>query len=136
MTPDWLLLRRHAQEDSQAAFAALTARYLNLVYAVCLREVDDPELAQDVTQAVFLLLARTAPAFRSKTSLPGWLFRTARFTALNAHKREERRKQYEEKSAQVGRNGFSSGVYALSLLFLGDVLHHGKPLKRLADADV
>lgn len=71
MTPDWLLLRRHAQEDSQAAFAALTARYLNLVYTVCLREVEDPELAQDVTQAVFLLLARTAPSFRSKTGLPG-----------------------------------------------------------------
>lgn len=88
MTPDWLLLRRYAQENSQDAFAALTARYLGLVYSVCLREVHDPEMAQDVTQAVFLLLARTAPAFRSKTALPGWLFRTARFAAQNARTRE------------------------------------------------
>ena len=71
MTPERLLLRRYAREDSQEAFAALTARYLNLVYSVCLREVHDPEMAQEVTQAVFLLLARTAPAFRSKTALPG-----------------------------------------------------------------
>ena len=93
MTPDWLLLRRYTREDSQAAFATLTARYVNLVYAVCLREVHNPALAQDVTQAVFLLLARTAPSFRSKTALPGWLFRTARFTARNARTREERRRR-------------------------------------------
>ena len=101
MTPDWLLLRRYAQEDSQEAFAALTARYLSLVYSVCLREVHDPDLAQDVTQAVFLLLARTAPAFRSKTALPGWLFRTARFAAQNARTREQRRRHYEEKATQM-----------------------------------
>ena len=99
MTPDWLLLRRYAREDSQEAFAALTARYLNLVYSVCLREVHDPELAQEVTQAVFLLLARTAPAFRSKTALPGWLFRTARFAAQNTRTREQRRRHHEGKAA-------------------------------------
>ena len=101
MTPDWLLLRRYAQEDSQEAFAALTARYLNLVYSVCLREVHDPDLAQDVTQAVFLLLARPAPAFRSKTALPGWLFRAARFAAQNARTRQQRHRRYEEKAAQA-----------------------------------
>ncbi len=58
-------------------------------------------MAQDVTQAVFLLLARTAPAFRSKTALPGWLFRTARFAAQNARTREQRRRHYEEKAAQA-----------------------------------
>ncbi len=99
MTPDWLLLRRYAKDNSQEAFALLTDRYLNLVYTVCLREVHDPELAQDVTQAVFVLLARTAPSFRSKTALPGWLFRTARFASQNARTREQRRRYYEEKAA-------------------------------------
>jgi len=98
-TPDWLLLRRFVKDNSEEAFAALSARYLNLVYTVCRREVHDPELAQDVTQAVFLLLARTAPKFRSKTGLPGWLFRTARFTSQNALKQEQRRQYYEEKAA-------------------------------------
>ena len=99
MTPDWLLLRRYARENSQEAFAVLTARYLGLVYSVCLREVHDPEQAQDVTQAVFLLLARTAPSFRSRTALSGWLFRTARFASQNARTREVRRRKYEEKAA-------------------------------------
>ncbi len=109
MTPDWLLLRRYSKDNSQEAFALLTARYLNLVYAVCLREVHDPELAQDVTQAVFLLLARTAPSFRSKTALPGWLFRTARFASQNARTRERRRRQYEEKAAMERHPQVSSG---------------------------
>lgn len=100
MTPDWLLLRRYTREHSQEAFATLTARYLNMVYAVCLREVPDPALAQDAAQAVFLVLARTAPSFRSRTALPGWLFRTARFTAQNARTREERRRRYEKAAAQ------------------------------------
>jgi len=99
MTPDWMLLRRYAKENSQEAFAILTERYLGLVYSVCLRELHDPELAQDVTQAVFLLLARTAPSFRSRTALPGWLFRTARFASQNARTRELRRRKYEEKAA-------------------------------------
>ncbi len=101
MTPDWLLLRRFVQEDSQEAFAALTARYIDLVYSVCLREVHDPELAQDVTQAVFLLLARTAPRIRSRTALPSWLFRAARFASQNARTREQRRRRHEEKVAQM-----------------------------------
>jgi len=101
MTPDWLLLRRFVQDNSQEAFAALTARYLSLVYSVCLREVHDPELASDVTQAVFLLLARTAPKFRSRTGLPSWLFRTARFASQNARTREQRRRHYEEKAAHA-----------------------------------
>jgi len=98
MTPDWLLLRRYARENSQEAFAVLTTRYLSLVYSVCQREVHDPEQAQDVTQAVFLLLARTAPSFRSRTALPSWLFRTARFASQNARTRELRRRKYEEKA--------------------------------------
>ena len=99
MTPDWLLLRRYARENSQEAFAVLTERYLGLVYSVCLREVHDTEQAQDVTQAVFLLLARTAPSFRSRTALPSWLFRTARFASQNARTRELRRRKYEKKAA-------------------------------------
>ena len=125
MTPDWLLLRRYAREDSQEAFAALTARYLNLVYSVCLREVHDPEQAQEVAQAVFLLLARTAPSFRSKTALPGWLFRTARFAAQNARTREQRRRHYEGKAAlamQQEREGAENAAWSEIEPVLNDAL--------------
>ena len=98
---DWQLLRRFTEHDSQEAFAALTARYLNLVYSVCRRELDDAEAAEDVTQAVFLILARKAPTLRRGVVLSGWLFQTARFAARNARLQAQRRAAYEQKAAET-----------------------------------
>lgn len=98
---DWQLLRQFIEHDSQEAFAALTAQYLNLVYSVCRRELDDAETAEDVTQAVFLILARKAPTLRRTVVLSGWLFQTARFAARNARLQVQRRAAYEQRAAEV-----------------------------------
>jgi RNA polymerase sigma factor (sigma-70 family) len=94
------LLRRYVQDGAQEAFAQLVQQHLSLVYATCLREVRDPDLAQDVTQVVFLVLARKAPALHARTSLAGWLFRTARLASRNALRKERRRMFYEQQAAQ------------------------------------
>lgn len=98
---DRRLLRRFVEENSQEAFAALTARHLGLVYSVCRRELDDADLAEDVTQAVFLILARKAPSLRREVVLSGWLFQTARFAARNARTQARRRAAYEQKAAEA-----------------------------------
>jgi len=90
------LLRQHVRHGSQAAFAALVRRYGGLVRATCLREVDDPHLAEDAAQVVFLLLARKAPSLLRVDSLAGWLFRASRFTARNVLRHERRRKVHEQ----------------------------------------
>ncbi len=93
---DAALLRRYVRHESQAAFAELVRRYGGLVHATCVREVDDPHLAEDATQVVFLLLARKAPSLLRVDSLAGWLFRAARFSARNALRHERRRKIHEQ----------------------------------------
>jgi RNA polymerase sigma factor (sigma-70 family) len=93
---DSYLLRRYVRHGSQAAFAALVRRYGGLVHAACLREVNDKQLAEDVTQVVFLLLARRAPSLLRVECLAGWLFRAAQFSARNALRQERRRKVHEQ----------------------------------------
>jgi len=93
---DTYLLRQYVRHGSQAAFAALVRRYGGLVHATCLREVDDPALAEDAAQVVFLLLARRAPSLLRMDSLAGWLFRASRFSARNALRQERRRKAHEQ----------------------------------------
>jgi len=100
-TTDWQLIKRHVQRhteaDAQAAFGALVRRHMDMVYATCLRALGEPALAEDAAQAVFLVLARKAPAFRPGTTLPSWLFQTALLTANNVRRRERRRQAREQK---------------------------------------
>jgi RNA polymerase sigma factor (sigma-70 family) len=91
---DTELLEDYAQNRSEAAFAALIERYLSLVYSSCWRQLRDRHLAEDATQAVFLLLSRKAGMMRHP-ALAGWLLMTARYTCANIRKMEERRVRRE-----------------------------------------
>jgi len=101
MMQDWEFLSEYIQSGSQAAFGQLVERYVDFVYSVCLREVRDPDLAQDVTQVVFLILTRKARTLRPGTVLAGWLFNTARFASKDALKYEARRHRREQKAAEA-----------------------------------
>lgn len=95
---DWQLLQSYVERDSEAAFRTLVSRYVNLVYSVALRQVRDAQLAEEVAQAVFILLARKASGLRSSVVLSGWLFRTSRFVAIRAARAEQRRQRREQEA--------------------------------------
>jgi len=95
---DITLLRRYAEEHSEAAFAALTERHVNLVYSTALRRVGSPHAAEEIAQAVFIILAKKAGALSSRTVLSGWLYSTARLTAANFLRGEIRRQQREQEA--------------------------------------
>src|SRR5215472_8298092 len=93
---DLELLRDYARNDSEEAFAALVSRYVNLVYSVAVRQVRDSHLAEEITQAVFIILARKARSFDDKIILSGWLCRTAHFASVNVLKIQRRRERREQ----------------------------------------
>ena len=98
---DWELLDQYTQKGSQEAFAQIVERYVDLVYTTCFRDLRDHHLAEDSTQAVFLVLAQKARSLRREVVLAGWLFQTARLVVRNARKQEARRKIRERKAAEM-----------------------------------
>ena len=94
---DWQLIKMYVEEDKQAAFDTLVRRQMDLVYCTCLRELGEPSLADDATQAVFLILARKATSFRPGTTLSSWLFQTALLTSKNVLRRERRQQAREQR---------------------------------------
>jgi RNA polymerase sigma factor (sigma-70 family) len=97
---DMEMVRDYARGGSEEAFATLVSRHVNLVYSVALRQLRDADLAEEVTQAVFIILARKAGVLGPKTILPTWLCRTAHYAAADAL-RAQRRRQHPEKEAYM-----------------------------------
>jgi len=95
---DMDLALEYACRDSEPAFTELVHRHINLVYSVALRYVGNPEDAQDVAQAVFIMLARKAAGLREKTVLTGWLYETTRFTAARFLRTRVRRQAREQEA--------------------------------------
>ena len=98
MNDDLALLRDYARNHSENAFATLVSRHVNLVYSMALRQVRDASLAEEITQVVFIILARKADKLSQHTVLAGWLCRTARYASANALTIQRRRRQHEQEA--------------------------------------
>ena len=97
---DMALLREYAARNSEAAFETLVSRRVGFVYSAALRQVRDPHLAEEITQAVFIILAQKAGRISDKTILAGWLFKTTRFAAI-AQTRADVKRRRREQEAQM-----------------------------------
>src|SRR5947208_370449 len=100
-TDDRALLARFAEERDEAAFASLVRRHAGMVLGVCRRAVRDNHLAEDATQATFLVLARNPSAARRASSVAGWLFGIARRVGSAARRHELRRLRRESSASPV-----------------------------------
>jgi RNA polymerase sigma factor (sigma-70 family) len=88
------LLQQHRNGD-ESAFAELVRRHLPWIYAMARRRLFDGHLAQDVAQAVFVLLHRKGPRFTHDRAMMAWMHKVAWYATNNAMRNERRRRRHE-----------------------------------------
>ncbi len=98
---DQQLLRDYTECQSEAAFAAIVQRYVDLVYSAAFRMVCDAHAAKDVTQSVFVVLSQNAAQLTDRPALAGWLHGTSRNLAAKVVRSEVRRRAREQEAAAM-----------------------------------
>src|SRR5436190_3814015 len=95
---DNALLKEYVEHGSEEAFATLVARHVNKIYSIALRHTSNPHQAEEITQAVFVILARKSQRLGKRVVLAGWLCRTARLSAVTFVRSEIRRTRREQEA--------------------------------------
>jgi uncharacterized protein (TIGR03435 family) len=95
---DHQLLGEFVRCRSEAAFTELVRRYAGLMYSTAFRFCNNPHHAEEITQAVFIILARKAGTLSPRVVLSGWLYQAARLIAANFVKGEIRRRHREQEA--------------------------------------
>jgi RNA polymerase sigma-70 factor (ECF subfamily) len=88
---DSTLLESWCEHRSESAFAELVRRYERLVTGAALRRAGDLEVARDVAQQVFAMLAAKARLLIGRTSIAGWLYHAASHVAAQLRRSDARR---------------------------------------------
>ena len=95
------LLHSFAATRSPDAFSQLVIRHAPAVYAAARRQLPDPSEADDITQAVFLVLARRAPHLPTTIALSSWLLKTTYLACCQARRTVARRRKHEKRAAAM-----------------------------------
>lgn len=106
---DHELLQSYARERSEASFRELVRRHIDLVHSAAVRQTwSRSDLAEDVTQLVFVELARKAGRLRDHPCLRGWLYTCTHHLAARTMRSELRRRAREQESFQMTATGEES----------------------------
>jgi len=106
---DKALLEQYVEQGSEQAFSDLVERYYDMVFSVCIRHLQDPGLAQDAAQAVFVALSQKAKKVLKGRIVSGWLHKAAIYAAINIVRMESQRRKHEKEAGQM-KKGKSAPV--------------------------
>lgn len=98
---DQELLDDYARRASEMAFTELVHRHVDFVYSVAMRITRDSASAQDITQNVFIAVAKKAKHLTNRPILAGWLHQTTRNIAINTVRTAARRRVHEQEAATM-----------------------------------
>src|SRR6266542_2748195 len=90
------LLAEFRATRAEPAFCELVRRFTDLVYSIAKRRVADMTLAQEVTQIVFIRLAKAPPKLDAEAQVLAWLHRTTVHVSIDLWRSETRRRAREQ----------------------------------------
>ena len=120
---DLELLACFAQDGNEAAFAEIVRRHLALVYSAALRQVRSPQLAEEVTQSVFIDLVRNATRLEPDTILTAWLYQVTRRTAIDVVRREASRQLREQIATEMNAMNATDADWTHIAPLLDEAMH-------------
>ena len=95
--PNSLLVEFLEDDRSDVSFARIVKATAGLVHSSAFRRTGNASLAEEVTQNVYIILARKAESLRKHPSLTAWLYRTTSYEAEKVMRREDRHHRRVEK---------------------------------------
>src|SRR5258705_4265772 len=98
---DQQLMGEYATTRSEEAFAEIVARHAGFVYSAALRQTENQTAAEEITQAVFVILARKASALRRETVLPGLPFRAVPYAGNDFRQVEARPNRRQQEASRM-----------------------------------
>src|ERR1044071_494564 len=98
--PDGQLLHRFLHRRDESAFAVLMQRHGPMVFGICRHLLHNPNDAEDVFQATFLVLACRAASIRRADSLAGFLHGTAYRIARRLRSQKARRLTLDQEASR------------------------------------
>ncbi|MBN1892877.1 sigma-70 family RNA polymerase sigma factor [bacterium] len=119
--PDADLIRLSASGD-EGAFRQLFDRYEKRVMALAFRITEDPDLAADVTQEVFIRVYRSLPRFQVGKKFFTWLYRIAVNASIDALKKARRYREIPLDALSVDRFPSHDGMSGISADGSADIL--------------
>jgi RNA polymerase sigma factor (sigma-70 family) len=129
------LLTRFVANGDAEAFAQLVRRHAPMVHRLCARLSRTPQDAEDAAQTVFITLAGKAASLTARTSLAGWLHRTACHVALRWRRTADNRRAHERRAAELRPDRIEGGAGAAAGGAVdGDVDDATDPLHRALGA--
>jgi RNA polymerase sigma factor (sigma-70 family) len=94
-------------DSSQATVEQAVATYGDMVYGAALRQTGDADVAADITQGVFVVLARRAASGKlpKEAYMAGWLLTAVHYGVKEARRAVARRSYHERHAAGLRKEG-------------------------------
>jgi RNA polymerase sigma factor (sigma-70 family) len=82
------------QRGDETAFKKLVEECQDMVYNTVVSIVQDEDMADDITQEVFIQAFQSIPSFNGDSTISTWLYRIAISKALDYERKKKRKKRF------------------------------------------